>query len=334
MFDIIRGRRSTPIAPQRRTINPTTSATEPPLVRAPGCPLRTTPSGLHSIKRAATMPNQTTETQHVEADRQDHTLHFRRSMTTDERVQHWRQSHQQTPPQRSTTSQKKPNSMCGAFTSDVKHIMIGDSHYNSPQARGLPQCIDCAILAQTLGRLRYNLALSKQSSSKQAHTPQDTISSPAHPLTSPHAVDAAWSSRDHVIEPTQESREMCAGSSRQNSHAQQMRTVPEAGRTEQERVRRSLAQASTLQDTRPKEPCATIFTTPEASNYQEPESYYRSHERLKDAILQRMAAKHRTPTMGAPILRSHTSMPISACMAQQQERRRPSNHTDDRDWMA
>ncbi|KAL1598335.1 hypothetical protein SLS59_007019 [Nothophoma quercina] len=89
MFDIIRGNKSTVKNPKRSTAS-SSPATEPQLFRAPGCPLQTPPPAMQSIKRAATMPNESTQEQIGGFKRLDHSLGFRRSMTTDERVQYWR----------------------------------------------------------------------------------------------------------------------------------------------------------------------------------------------------------------------------------------------------
>jgi Xaa-Pro dipeptidase len=329
MFDIIRGRKSKPKASQPQGTNLSTGATEPPLFRAPGCPLRATPPGLHSIKRAATMPNQTSEGQRAEVDRRSNALHSRRSMTTDERVQHWRQSHQQTSLQKLTTTQDKPNTMCGAFANDLKHILIGDNRCDTSKTRDLPQCTDCAILAQTLGRLRQNLALSKQGSPTQTHAPQDAYS-PAHNPTSPRAIHAGLGPQESVSAPSRRSGDQRASAPHQSPLTGFKQTGREIRPTEQERA---LCQIAPLQDTRPKQSCATVFTAPEALGCQEPESYYRTHEQWQNPI-QQSGLKRATPTSQTPALRSHMSMPVRARMAQQQERRRPSNHTDDRDWMS
>ena len=79
MFDIIRGNKSTVKNPKRSTAS-SSPATEPQLFRAPGCPLQTPPPAMQSIKRAATMPNESTQEQIGGFKRLDHSLGFRRSM--------------------------------------------------------------------------------------------------------------------------------------------------------------------------------------------------------------------------------------------------------------
>ncbi|KAF3041108.1 hypothetical protein E8E12_006575 [Didymella heteroderae] len=228
MFDIIRGCKPNSGKAQQRVANFPVTTNEPPLFRAPGCPLRATPPGPHSIKRAATMQNQTSESQRTEPDRRAHALHFRRSMTTDQRVQHWRQSHQQTQSQKPTAIQEKPNTMCGSFTDDVKHVCIGDSRSDTWKTRNLPQCTDCSILAQTLGRLRQNLALSKQGLPTQASTPPDAFNSPGQNPVSPQ------SAREDLNEPSQKNIKMSTSASQQNGRPWLVQTVQGSRLTEQE----------------------------------------------------------------------------------------------------
>jgi Xaa-Pro dipeptidase len=330
MFDIIRGRKSAlSTAQQRRNANPPTSVSEPSLFRAPGCPLRATPPGLHSTKRAATMPNQINlDSQRAEVDRQNYAMHFRRSMTTDERVRHWRQSHQQPFPRRPTAIQEKPNTMCGIFANDVKHIYIGDGNFDTSSTHSLPKCTDCAILAQTLQRLRQNLASSKQSSPTQTHIPQEAFGTSAAEAMSPR------SAGQDTNEPSKETVSTPINTPQQDNHSRVVRTVQGSGLTGQARAKNSLPQLLQLQEMQPDQLRATVFTLPEALSCQEPESYYRSHEQCQDPVQQQLVAERTNPTTHERILRSRMSMPMRPRMAQLQEGRRPSNHTDDRDWMA
>ncbi|KAF1923191.1 uncharacterized protein M421DRAFT_425999 [Didymella exigua CBS 183.55] len=335
MFDIIRGRRPSFSTAQRHDQTLATRLEEPSLFRAPGCPLQATPQGLHSIKRTATMPNQTSDSQRAEADHRNHALHVKRSMTTDERVQHWRQSQPQNSLCRLTTSQEKLKTMCGSFTRELKHIFIGENGCNAFQSRGLSQCTDCAILVQTLGRLRQNLALSKQGSPTDTHTPQDTFNNPAHPVIAPHAIDAGLSLRENATEPTQNSEVICAGAPPRNRHPCPMQTVQDVRLTEQERTGGFLPQMSSLQDTQPQHPALLFPRHQKAPDCEEPESYYRIHEICKEPLLQRLQVKRRTPNPWDSALKSHDSVPIRAHIVKQKQERRPaSNHTDDRDWMA
>lgn len=325
MFDIIRGLKFTHNTAQQRSANPRTGVNEPPLFRAPGCPLRATPLGLHPIKHASTMPNQTSECQRAETDRRNYALHIRHSMTTDERVQHWRQSHQPLSLRKPTTDQEKPNTMCGASTNNVKHVSIGDGPSDTLNTRSLPRCTDCAILAQTLERLRQNLALSKQGSPTQTHATQDAFSQPAQ-NTIPSRI-----ARQDLNKPSQKTVETSINALQQDSHPRQVRTGTGSRQTEQARARQSLPQMLQLQKTQPKQLRATVFTVPESLSYQEPESFYRNHEQYQSPVRQGLLVRHTDFTTQAPILRSHMSMPIRARMAQQQGRRRLSNHTDDHD---
>jgi Xaa-Pro dipeptidase len=89
MFEIIRGSRSTTHRTRRSSGLLPKEETEPRLLRAPGCPPRTMPSRPGQPRRAATAPNDTTQDHRTSNDRRNHALNFKRSMTTDERVQHW-----------------------------------------------------------------------------------------------------------------------------------------------------------------------------------------------------------------------------------------------------
>jgi Xaa-Pro dipeptidase len=300
MFDIIRGRKSTSsTARPQANANAPTGVSEPPLFRAPGCPLRATPPGLHSIKRASTMPNQiSAESQRNETDRRNHAMHFRRAMTTDERVQHWRQSQQQLPFQQPTATRDKPITMCGALRDDYKHLYIGDGCSDTSPTRSLPPCPDCAILAQALERLRQNLALSKQGSPTQTHASQDAFGTPAQSTTSPRTA------RRNTNEPSQKIVEVSTNTPQTHSQIHQEQTAQGSRLTKQARSRKSLPHMLQPQDAQPEHLRTTVFTVPEASRSQEQEN---------------------------------VSVPIRAHMALQQlqqDRRRPSNHTDDRDWMA
>lgn len=328
MFDVIRGRKSTSSAAHAINAHPSVNVSEPPLFRAPGCPVRATPPGPYSVKRAATMPNQTSESQRAIPDHRNDSANFRRSMTTDERVQHWRRSHQQHSPRRPTAFQEKPNTVCGAFTNDVRHIFIGDGSLDSSSTRSLPQCTDCGILAQTLERLRQNLALSKQGSPTQAHILQDSLSN--------DAVDkeSLSSARHDLNAPSGKTKETSFVVLQQGSLPLLSRTEQGNGVVERATARKSLDRISRLQETQGHQPRAAVSIEPEALSSQEPESYYRSHEQCQDPLRQRSTTERTIPTTYKRILGSPMSMPIRARMVQQQERRRPSNYTDDRDWMA
>lgn len=311
MFDIIRGRKFTSSTTQKRNANPQIDIDRTSLFRAPGCPVRTTPPGLHPIKRAATMPNQTRQCQSAEDDRQNHALHFRRSMTTDERVQHWRQSHQQVSPRSPMAIQEKSNTVCGALRDDYKHILIGDGCSDTSNTQNLPQCTDCAILTQTLERLRQNLALSKQGSPTQTHSPQNIFKDSVTGTVFPH------SAREDSTDPSQKTVETSPHATQRNSQPRPVRAIQGSRPTEQARARKSRPQMLQLQDPQAKQLHAAFFIAPEDSSWRDPESYYRT-----------------SFTTQARNLRSQMSMPIRARMTEQQERRRPSNHTDDRNWLA
>lgn len=328
MFDIIRGRKSTSNTAQKQNANPPIGIDRTSLFRAPGCPVQTTPPGIHPIKHAAIMPNQTRQCQSDEDDRRNHPLHFRRSMTTDECVQHWRQSHLQVSPQSSMTIQEKPNTVCGTLRDDFKHILIGDGCFDTSNTHNLPQCTDCAILTQTLGRLRQNLALSKQGSPAQTHSPQNTVKRSAIETAYPH------SAREKPTDPSQRTVETSVNATQRNSHPRPVGVVRGSRPIEQARAMKSSLQMLQSQDPHPKQLHAAFFTAPEDSSWRDPESYYRIHEQCQNPVGQRLSARHTGLATQAQNLRSHMSLPTRVRMTEQKERRRPSNHTDDRDWMA
>lgn len=178
MLEIIRGGKSNNTAttvpkksPRTKTIEKTS-----PLLRAPGISTEKMGSILKPIARAATMP--------AEFKQQNSTdfepfvgpslfTNFKRSMTTDERIQHWqrdRDSALALQDQSMTTMQS--SSVCGTNNKGVRHTyMTSGSHRVPPPGSSfsehfLPVCKNCIILCETLDRLRKNLTLSEQSSPK------------------------------------------------------------------------------------------------------------------------------------------------------------------------
>lgn len=312
MFDIIRGHSTKSDIPKRTDAVPRPSEDEEPLFRAPGCPLRTLPSWPQPLVRATTMPDQARQQRRI-----NHTLSSRRSMTTDQRVQHWRQTCHRQSPERSTNNDIRPETVCGSNSNTAKHMIIGNGQSRTIQASGLPDCTDCTILTQTLSRLRQNLVLSKQISAGEINQSHNTCSGTSSDRPAPHA--------------TPKSQEQTKSTTTrrtpfpdpQNSQPSERATCPN-----------------------------TTSTSQPQPDQSEPEQYYRNHNPQHSAqsathALSSQEAPHSTferslhlahirprNIQDHPHLRSHASMPLRPHVPQLQEQRRPSNHTDDRDWMA
>jgi Xaa-Pro dipeptidase len=361
MFDIIRGQSSSFRTAKRPAALPPTDP-ELPRYRAPGCPLRTTPPGMQPIKRAATIPNQTAWEQLDGTDYYNYSLGFRRSMTTDERVQHWRQScHRSSASKHPSPHQLESVTVCGSDTNAVKHLYIGQNCTSPFQANDSPQCTNCVILSQTLVRLRQNLDASTQKSAQQPYQPQDPhpLTNSKHSFPTPPAVDAGSYATQCVLATAAERKGIDAGEKPQSHRIGQMpeakeiptppkqqRHVPTASDAPriQDRTLTTISGKTNLKDavTVPKE----VFDHPlvqSLTNYYQAaarsDAYSSSQEPPSMASTrQQISAYAETARVPDHVLyqalRSEAAMPIRTCRSQPQERRRPSNHTDDRDWMA
>lgn len=314
MFDIIRGCSSSSVTGIRSVPNPSQTTSELPLARAPGCPLRTTLSTMQPLKRATTMPQQVSAGQRHEHSRRAHALNFRRSMTTDERIQHWRQTCEQRLPHNSSVCPGASTTICGSFSSDVKHTFLGDGRGQLPATQALPECSDCVILVQTLGRLRQNLTKSKQASSKHATEPRS-------PPTAASGRNSLHLSPNAAAQ--QPSRTDCEGLSMAYERPQDSpRAHTDDGRISE----------------KPADSLKGRLNTPE------PEQYYRNHElsaptSIKPDIIEcptsfYAASLHSHDNPIYPTIRPQPSLPTRMRIEPTHDQRRQSNHTDDRDWMA
>jgi hypothetical protein len=113
---------------------------------------------------------------------------FKRSMTTDEKMKSWHKSRRTHHSEKRPTVIKQLSPVCGDTSSHFKHTYIGDASCFGPEDDLAPPCKSCAILVQTLDRLRKNLSASEPSSPTHEHKPAATSPSPrsSHP-TSPVA---------------------------------------------------------------------------------------------------------------------------------------------------
>ncbi|KAH6644474.1 peptidase M24, structural domain-containing protein [Boeremia exigua] len=337
MFDIIRGH-STVL---KQTQQPVANA--PLLFRAPGCPRQTSPSTLPSIRRAATMPDHIVSDQH-NGIRRDHTLSSRRSMTTDERVRYWRQSCQRSSLQHPPANAKKPTTICGSHSSDVKHTFMGDDCSRTQPMPGLLNCADCAILVQTLSRLRQNLTLSKEKSTKQASQPQNTPADPICRDRLQHTADKRPHARSIEFGVAQDTAGMCADRPQSDIDAYKSSSTPQAQQISTDQSENNASYTECVQSARrctraEAQDDITILHEPLA--HPEPEQYYRGHElyappRTEVGLRGQQTASHALD----PYLHDNsgswpqTSLPVRTRMSWQPGQRRTSNHTDDRDWMA
>jgi Xaa-Pro dipeptidase len=349
MFDVIRGRGSvskTRPLPRAKM----TSANDPPLFRAPGVSLRTTPPGLQPVRRAATMPNQVTQGDVGKLEprnRQICSLVSKRSMTTDERVQYWQRScERSSPPRLSPATNATSTTVCGACSLDVRHMYVGDVFTFPPQAQQLPPCKQCAILVQTLDRLRQNLSLSEGGSPKLTQKPLTNPSTDCVRPMMPTVVTAPVAKLDAGKSPyffgMQEARN--------SNELRKQSSTPEKAIAREQLISigTSMTPYSQPADTRPKADCKG--TTPKEHlnlpNVQDPTiSYgsassgqYPSHPIRADAA-GRDCLSHTadlTFPLGPTEMASGSRPPVSvrACRPSYQRERRTSNHTDDRDWMA
>jgi hypothetical protein len=180
MLEIIKQGNSTsiPSSSPRPSLRARISEEEPPRLRAPGISTDQPESILRPIARAATMP---AEYRHksVEFEPFDGPSlfsNFKRSMTTDERIQRWQQDRDSALTSKVLpTTSGQSNTICGSDMQGVKHVyMTSGSHrvlplHSSYLQNALPTCKKCTILCEALDRLRQNLAMSEQSSPRQEH---------------------------------------------------------------------------------------------------------------------------------------------------------------------
>lgn len=157
---------------------------EAPRLRAPGIPKEMTRPWLRPVARAATLP--------AELQKQDDIdfepfagpslfSNFARSMTTEEKIEQWRRSHDARPVASAPPANvKKLQTICGNSSSSVRHIYMSNASSLSslprtnPEPVGSLMCKNCIILVQTLGRLRQTLASPTQSSPAPAPAPGTT----------------------------------------------------------------------------------------------------------------------------------------------------------------
>jgi Xaa-Pro dipeptidase len=179
MLDIIRVGKSSSTETQRGTSSPrrrSSDDVEIPLRRAPGISNKIPQLIQRPLARAATMPAELP--QQTDIDFEPYTgpslfSNFPRSMTTEEKVQHWRRSRDPaSTPRNSPATVQKPLPVCGELDPNFQHVYMSDasnlasSSRTSSQTEGVSACKNCHLLVQTLHRLRQNLSSSAQTSPK------------------------------------------------------------------------------------------------------------------------------------------------------------------------
>jgi len=172
MLDIIRnGETKTHRASGWKSLLPRRGSTEisKPLLRAPGLSSAVTVPVLRPLTRTETMPTSLDPKDTVDFEPYSGSslfLNFKRSMTTDEKVQEWQRNRENaidaaraSVPAPGT----QPVTVCGQSSPSSLHVYMSDfadPAAFSPRVFGSqtsPKCRDCAILVQTLERLRNNL---------------------------------------------------------------------------------------------------------------------------------------------------------------------------------
>lgn len=174
MLDIIRHGTSIQLsrAARRGSCQKEKNKSEMPLLRAPGIPTGKPGSMLRPIARASTLPaefKQQVSTDFEPFEGPSLFSNFKRSMTTNERIQYWQQSRQDEVITRGHAAPRPGyQTLCGNTSGVVKHTYILAASVHAVQSSGhitskdAPTCSNCVILTQALGRLRASLRVSEQ----------------------------------------------------------------------------------------------------------------------------------------------------------------------------
>jgi Xaa-Pro dipeptidase len=188
MLDIIRSGKSDTNEAQRGTSSPprrSSDNAEIPLRRAPGISDKIPQLIQRPLARAATMPAELPPQTDIDFEPYAGPSlfsNFSRSMTAEEKVQHWRRVRGQASTRRDPPATvQKPLPVCGELDPNVQHVYMSDasslasSSRTNPQTGGASACKNCHLLVQTLHRLRQNLSSSAQTSpTPEAKRPSQT----------------------------------------------------------------------------------------------------------------------------------------------------------------
>jgi Xaa-Pro dipeptidase len=216
MLQIIRDGKSQDRSTTRIRPSPRSRRTDTvsPLLRAPGIPPQMSKSSMISIPRASTMPAEYMKRNSIDFESYNGPSlcsNFRLSMTTEEKIKHWKDSCRAIRPEKRAAVANRLDPVCGDSSSNSKHIYIGDASCFGLGDDQAPPCKSCAILVQTLDRLRKNLNASAPGSPNleqiAASEPTTPKSSPAAELKS-HAAAESKSPEDwYRASNSQQSRE-------------------------------------------------------------------------------------------------------------------------------
>jgi Xaa-Pro dipeptidase len=190
MLDIIRqGKSSRTTVPDPRpasSLRRRSNQAEQPLMHAPGISTNVAQPIQRPLARAATMPAEFKLQEDVDFEPfagPSLFSNFTRSMTTEEKIQQWRQERNPVPAAQSPSPLvKQLHAVCGEPTPDVQHVYLSNASGLTSLSRltsgskSLAMCKNCVILVQTLDRLRHTLTTSAESSPKPEAKPvPDTI---------------------------------------------------------------------------------------------------------------------------------------------------------------
>ncbi|KAL5115475.1 hypothetical protein ACEQ8H_006616 [Pleosporales sp. CAS-2024a] len=181
MLDIIRRQSSDVATRQTRTwsARPDKSEQAPPLVRAPGISNTEIRSMLQPIARAATMPVGLPRRPSFDFEpcsAPSLYSNFKPSMTAQEKILRWQKHHEYAlASQQESESQRQRPTVCGNSSKEFQHVYLSTGSPHAPHAHKashkhhLPACQQCAILCETLQRLRQSLSVSE----KKAPAPEE-----------------------------------------------------------------------------------------------------------------------------------------------------------------
>jgi hypothetical protein len=173
-----------------------TDEEQPPLRYAPGISTETPGQVSKPLKRAATMPAEFSQSSPVDFEPFDGPSlfsNFKRSMTTDERVEYWRKNRERaTPSKNHLTTYPTLGSLCGTLSSNVRHVHMSfagtprTGNEDCTTGSDKPICPKCNILRETLSRLRQNLSASENDTSKPRPGPTCITATRVENLRIPH----------------------------------------------------------------------------------------------------------------------------------------------------
>ncbi|KAE8848996.1 hypothetical protein HRS9122_03012 [Pyrenophora teres f. teres] len=167
-----------------------------PRLRAPGISKKTLQPLLTPLARAATLPTELRQQDDIDFEPivgPSLFSGFSRAMTTEEKIQQWKQKRDSVPtaPSRPTKA-KNLSPVCGENTANVQHVYmstvsdLSSLSQSSVGSGSTSMCKNCGILVQTLDRLRQNLSSSTQTSPKPMTVPTFESRQKSHTVEEKH----------------------------------------------------------------------------------------------------------------------------------------------------